>query len=129
MPTTRKSKRFETQAAELAFAVPQVITHRLTRMAFAGHTPNARDRREFHKMGAEKMEAFYESWMAMMGHAWQTQYSLMLALCFPWLQSAGSPSAQSLLSNFTQGMMGKGMEPVHKRAVANAKRLARTRIF
>jgi hypothetical protein len=126
MPTSRKSKRFETQAAELAFAVPQVIAHRLTRMALAGHAPSARDRREFHRMGAEKLEAFYESWMAMAMHAWGAQNSLWQSLWLPWLGGAALPS--SFFSGFTHSMLGKGMAPVHRRAVANAKRLARTKL-
>ena len=53
------------QAAELAVAVPQVIAHRLTRLARAGPAPSARDRQEFRRMGAEKAAAFAESWNAM----------------------------------------------------------------
>src|SRR5438128_1971363 len=55
--------------SELAFAVPQVVAHRLTRMALAGPVLSARDRREFHGMGQEKVHAFWQSWFAM-GWAW-----------------------------------------------------------
>ena len=62
---TRKTPSIARQAAELAVAVPQVIAHRLTRLALAGPAPSARDRREFQRMGAEKAAAFAESWNAM----------------------------------------------------------------
>src|SRR5262252_9371655 len=68
MPTLRRSrssKRLAAQAFELSVTAPQVIAHRMARLAFAGLSPSARDRREFHRMGAEKGAAFYESWNAM----------------------------------------------------------------
>ena len=61
----RKTPSIARQAAELAVAVPQVIAHRLTRLALAGPAPSARDRKEFRRMGAEKAAAFAESWNAM----------------------------------------------------------------
>src|SRR6186713_835760 len=63
--TSRNTQTLARQASELAFAVPQVMAHRLTRMALAGGKPNARDRREFHGMGQEKVLAFWQSWFAM----------------------------------------------------------------
>ena len=122
-----KTKRFETQAAEIAIAAPQVIAHRLMRMALAGHAPSARDRREFHRMGAEKLEAMYESWVAMAAHAWEAQFALWQSLCFPWMTGAAT-FPQTFFSTFAQNMLGKGIAPVRRRAVANAKRLARTRL-
>ena len=56
-----KSKRVSTQATELAFAVPQVIAHRVARMMLAGPNPSTTDRREFHLMNSEKLAAFNES--------------------------------------------------------------------
>ena len=60
-----KSPPLARQAAERAVAVPQVIAHRLARLARAGPAPSARDREEFRRMGAEKAAAFAESWNAM----------------------------------------------------------------
>jgi hypothetical protein len=45
MTKRRSSDLLARQATELAMAVPQVMAHRLTRMALAGATPSARDRR------------------------------------------------------------------------------------
>ena len=43
---SRKAERLGRQAAELAVAAPQVIAHRLARLALAGPAPSARDRVE-----------------------------------------------------------------------------------
>ena len=61
----RKATRLSTQASELMVAAPQVVAHRLGRMALAGPKPSAKDQREFHRMGAEKLAAFGEAWQAM----------------------------------------------------------------
>ena len=92
---------------EIWFAAPQVIAHRVQRMHRAGATPSARDVREFTLMGQEKVEAFFESWLAMSLRLWQVQLQLGLR---PWLATAAA-----------------GMKPVHKRVTANAKRLGRRR--
>jgi hypothetical protein len=49
-----------------------------------------------------------------------------------WSSSAGGkPSASTVvaqLQDATLGVLEKGMTPVHQKAVANAKRLARTKL-
>src|SRR4051812_28381475 len=57
------------QAAELAVAVPQVVAHRMTRLAIAGPSLSQRDRREFTRMVAEKNTAFTAAWQAMAAQA------------------------------------------------------------
>ena len=83
-------------------------------------------------MGSEKIAAFNEAWTAMAFQAFranqQLTLSFMQSLWFPWVhpkRSAKSTSKQ--LSNAALGILGKGMAPVRRRAVANAKRLGRTR--
>jgi hypothetical protein len=61
----RKTKSLTTKAVELAVATPQVVAHRVTRMAVAGATLSERDRKEFNLMVAEKKTAFAEAWQAM----------------------------------------------------------------
>ena len=75
MSSRRRSatSRLAQQTAGLAMAVPQVVGHRLTRMALAGPQPNARDRAEFHRMGAEKVVAFSQGWLTMQTRLWQAQ--------------------------------------------------------
>ena len=137
MPSTRKARSLATQTAELALATPQVMAHRLTRMALAGHTPSARDRKEFHLMGAEKVAAFLESWMAMAMQAWRVQMqmqtqlwtSAMQAMWMPWSRpSSAGGNAIVQWQKATLGILGQGLVPVHRRAVANARRLSRTRL-
>ncbi len=131
--STRQSrKRMATQTAALALAVPQVIAHRVARMATSGANPTSRDRGEFRRMGAEKVAAFGESWNAM---AWQMLYanqaltlSLMRSWWSPWF--GGRPSlADSMqqVQSAAMGVLNAGIAPVRRRARANAKRLGKTR--
>jgi len=119
------------QAADMAVAVPQVVAHRMTRMALAGAAPSSRDRKEFELMGAEKAAAFTESWQAMVTQAMRAQQELTLSMVrSAWaLPLRGLPSAGAVATqwnNAAMGVLSKGMAPVHRRAVANAKRLGRT---
>ena len=134
MPTRRrKTQQLMIQAAQLAFAAPQVVAHRMTRLALAGPNPSQRDRLEFERMGHEKAQAFSESWSAMAQQALLAQQSLTLSwmqsLCMPaWGAQPTPASMAAQLQGAALGVLGKGMAPVHRRAVANAKRLARTRL-
>lgn len=120
MPASRRNTaKLSRQSAELAIAVPQVMAHRLTRMALAGPLPNARDRREFRGMGNEKVLAFWQSWFAMGWAVLQAGQQAWLAA----LQGARVP----LLD--TQKVLSQGLAPVHRRATANARRLGRTRLL
>ena len=120
MKTSRRSSaRLARQATELALAVPQVMAHRLTRMALAGSSPNARDRKEFHGMGQEKMVAFWQSWFGM---GWAAVQMWQKA----WL--AGLMGARIPALDMTR-IWSQGLAPVHRKATANAKRLARTRLL
>ena len=85
---TRKTPSIARQAAELAVAVPQVIAHRLTRLARAGPAPSVRDRQEFQRMGAEKAAALAQSWNAMAQQAWEATPALALS----FLRAFGSPA-------------------------------------
>ena len=128
----RRSKSLVIQAAEVAVAAPQVVTHRLARMALAGPNPSPGDRREFARMGTEKIAAFYESWNAMFAqalrvqqHAWE---SSLRAMWFPWVHNPLEAARQvQQFQSAALGILGKGMAPVRKRAVGNAKRLRRPR--
>ncbi len=137
---------------EVGIAAPQVIAHRTARMAAAGHMPNARDQREFSRMGQEKLEAFSQSWTAMATQmaafnmqfatlATQQWFSAWTAL--PRLMFAGTPAQmakaqetllRSMASSFSSAgnkqlsdsfsrIASKGLAPVHKTATANVRRL------
>ena len=89
------------QAGEMMLASAQVINHRVGRMAAAKYPLSARDSTEFMRMGTEKMQAAAESMVAM---------------------SMGVMSGQSVETLFK-----RSMKPFHGRAVANAKRLGKSR--
>lgn len=134
MPARRRpSASLSTKTAELALAVPQVVAHRLLRMAQAGPHLSPRDRKEFARMIAEKNSAFGESWNAMALQSLQSQgaFAAALALAATPRSTRASPVAQALatqLQHAALAVLDKGLAPVHRRAVANAKRLARTRL-
>jgi hypothetical protein len=128
-----KTTSLVVKATELAFAAPQVVAHRLARMAIAGPTLSRRDRKEFKRMSAEKTEAFSESWNAMSKQVLDANQALAASIfCSFWLPSLRSiPSAGAVtarLQGIAVEVLGKGLSPVHRRAVANAKRLARTKL-
>jgi hypothetical protein len=128
MRRIRRTKSLAAQTIDLGFAVPQVIAHRVARIMIAGGSPSARDRRELQRMGSEKILAANEAWNAMAVQAvlenQKLALSLIQSLWFPWAQR---PSAAMQLSNAALDVLGKGMAPLRRRAVANAKRLGRVR--
>lgn len=126
----RKSKTLAAQTFELGIAAPQVIAHRVARIASAGASPSARDRAEFHRMRIEKILAVNEAWTAMAAQAFlenqKFALSFMQSLWFPWMSP--KPTVKSVSRQFNRaaaGVLVKGMAPVRRRAVANAKRLGR----
>ncbi len=128
--------RLMKSSAELGLAVPQVVGHRMARMAMAGPVLSARDRKEFEGMVAEKGQAFAQGWQAMATQAFKAQQALASSWLSAWWKGAlrGKPSTQTLGSMARQqgqaslGVMQAGLKPVHQKAVANAKRLARTKL-
>jgi hypothetical protein len=129
----RKTKTLSVKAAELAVAVPQVVAHRVTRMVLAGAVPSARDQQEFQRMSAEKTEAFNESWAAMAAQAVRANQDLTATLMKSFWSplAAGKPSAAATARQMQAAalsVLSKGMAPVHRRAVANAKRLGKIKL-
>lgn len=84
-------------------------------------------------MGAEKVAAFSESWMAMYIQMFHANQELAFSLMKAWSPVMGSNNKEAWFKSaqiFQSAMLdvlGKGMAPLHKRAVGNAKRLSRTR--
>jgi len=118
---------------ELALSVPQVFAHRVTRMAVAGPRLSDRDRREFQIMVNEKHAAFAQAWSDMAMHALRANQALtasMLRFFFTPFSykkpSAASTAAQ--IQNAAIGVLGKGLAPIHRKAVSNARRLAKTKL-
>ncbi len=132
---SRSAQRLQRQAGELALAVPQVVAARLARIAVAGPMPSPRDQREFSRMGAEKVAAFQESWVAMFSQVAQIQQQAMMAwwgaALTPWSMSWPkatlplTPMSPATAIGHWARVLNEGMAPVHRRAVANARRLSR----
>lgn len=120
------------KTAELAVAVPQVIAHRVARMALAGAQPSSRDQAEFRRMFEEKHLAFSQAWLAMglqsalISQVWIA--AVARALSAPRLGGhvADLMRAHQRLQSDALGVLDKGLAPVHRKAVANARRLAKT---
>ena len=125
----RASRSLSAQTVELGFAAPQVIAHRLARMAAAGTSPSARDRAEFRRMGIEKIAAANEAWAAMTAQAFVENQKLALramqSFWFHWVRS--KPVTRRQLRSASAAILGKGLAPIHRRAVANARRLRRSK--
>lgn len=122
--------RLARQVGELSFAVPAVVGHRLMRMALAGPLPNARDRREFNGMVSEKGVAFAHAWTAMGWQMLMAQQRLAFA-CWqaafmPWM-GGGAAGLRRHWEQAAHEVIAAGIAPVHRKAVANARRLGRTR--
>lgn len=103
------------RTGEMLVASAQVIGHRTGRMAKAGPSPNARDRKEFRRMGLEKVAAANESAWAMGRQLGEANLQLGLKLWKDMCQ----------LSTVGAKVTQHGLKPVHARATANARRLGR----
>ena len=133
---TVKNISLQRKAAELMVAAPVVVAHRVGRMMLARANPSRRDQKELTLMASEKTDAMAESWSAMGRSvmrsnqrnlqsgfvAWMNPHTyselavgkLPKALRAPWSRVSDDIVRATL----------HGLEPVHRRAVANAKRLS-----
>ena len=140
------------KTGEMMFASAQVIGHRTGRMAAVGSKPSARDRREFTLMGQEKVEAASASARSMTSHMVRANTQLgtravqqMLTgvtdiMALAASRTAGQSIARqaklvrtmtrsagtaSQLSASAARLAQRGLNPIHSRATANAKRLGK----
>jgi len=121
---TRQAASTAVKLAELGLAAPQVMAHRLTRMALAGPAISARDRKEFTGMVGEKQAAVAQAWTAMFAEGVRLQQQLALSLFTGATPRQHAAQAKSRASRIAS----TGLAPFHRKAVANAKRLARTKL-
>ena len=144
--------RLAWKTGEMMLASAQVIRHRTGRMAAAGATPSARDRREFALMGQEKIEAGVESasaiaaQMMMMNRLLGARAvkNMMTAAAAVMSLAASRTAGQAIarraklvrtmtqsaattaqLSGAAARLARRGLKPIHSRATANAKRLGK----
>ena len=119
MAGSRKHSGAAAKLFEIGVAAPQVVARRVARMAVAGPVPSARDRREFTAMVVEKQVAFTQSWLAM----GMEMFKLQQRLFWSWMRNPWMAGRQ--LPAMGQSVVAKGLEPVRRKAVANARRLGR----
>jgi hypothetical protein len=124
----RNATRLAKQASELGFAVPEVIAYRVARLALAGASPSRRDRAEFQRMSTEKVSAFYESWNAMLLATCRANLDFAMSfLASPTSWPSWNRTLRASAERAALDVLASGVAPVHRRAVANAKRLRRHR--
>lgn len=128
--TRRNKNSISDDMAQLASAVPVVIAQRVTRMALAGASPSASDRREMHRMSAEKVSAFTESWSTTATRLAQANmnfgFELMGLAGSPWYRTGELVNAAvARYGDAATASIQGSLAPVRRRAVANAKRLGR----
>lgn len=131
-----KNLALNQKAMELMIATPVVVAHRLTRMLTAGPIPSARDKIEFERMGAEKTDAFVESWTAVGNTMLKSNQRMVQSMFQAWfdprtyftlatgkMPRAFTPS-WSRVSGDAMDVSLNALAPVHRRAISNAKRLS-----
>ena len=125
------NKRLSQQALELSIAAPQVVARRMAQMALAGPNPSAKDQKEFKQMSDEKVAAFYQSWSAIWAQMFRSQLAIaqtMTSVATKAMLSGRSPSMAATfetMASEASKVMSAGLNPVHRKAVSNAKRLSR----
>ena len=84
-------------------------------------------------MSTEKVAAFYESWNAMLVEITRANVELSLSSArwflsgLPATLQSSRTGAAAHVQRAAIGILGKGLAPVRRRAVANARRLGRAR--
>lgn len=128
MPTSRRKSDTAAQLATMSQRAPYVVAQRLLRMG--NQAPNAADRRDLDRMGAEKLSAWQEGRMAMAMQVFELQQQAWVTL----LQSAWRTWRPGMaMQAWSRGMAdvdtvwAAGLRPATRQVSANARRLARTR--
>lgn len=110
------------KSVELAVATPYVMSSRLTQFSGSGLQPSKADQREFNRMWTEKVSAFSEAWNAMFHEMLRQQQKLLLSPAHYWFNPM---TMWQRTSTANEKIIGKGLAPIHRKAVANAHRLQR----
>jgi hypothetical protein len=128
----RDTQSLAVKSMQIALAAPQVVAHRVARMALAGPNLSARDRQEFKTMVGEKHAAFVQSWSNMYLQTLRANQAIATSMVQSFFsplsygKSAASISAQ--VQRAAVGVLAQGLAPIHRKAVSNARRLAKTKL-
>ena len=128
--TARRS--LATRTAELAFAAPQVVAHRVARMAGAGPILSARGPPGFSadelRKGGRVRRVVERDGTASDASA-TGAVAVLLAVTLVTLDGrTGITANHHADAQRRAGHLNQGIGPVHRTATDNAKRLARTRL-
>lgn len=140
------------KTGEMMLASAQVISRRTSMMAASGTPPSVKDQKEFTRMGQEKLDAGANAALAMATYMmrmnpnlWVRAFEQMLAVNTAMLsfaasrtlnqlstrqQTLGRAVSQSMdtgsrLSATAARLTKRGLDPVHSKATANARRLSK----
>lgn len=116
------------KVGEVAATAPMVIGLRLLGMAQASTPPSARDRREFTRMGQEKLDAWQEAMVATNQRLLAANLAVTGVVWRQLWSGALSPAALTApLVGVGPQLLAAGVTPVHRRVKANNRRLSRSR--
>ncbi len=130
MSYIKKNASFPVQSYELAVATQEVVARRLLQMSTTGINPSSNDHEEFHRMWIEKITVANESWSAMASEVMDYQQKLLDSYASYWMNpwSFFALPVHTHINhahNAGNKVLEKGMEPIHRTAVENAKRLSK----
>ena len=122
--------RLLSQLSSLSITTPQVIAHRVSRMASASPVLSARDRREFTGMVVEKQVAFARSVQNMRLAGAKVNQELLVAwsraMIQPqWLKPAAGSRLARQVNQSGLSVLSEALAPIERKASANARRLSR----
>jgi hypothetical protein len=127
MTRSRRKSDTAAQLMTLSQRAPFVVAQRLLRMG--NPAPNAADRRDLDRMGAEKLSALQEGWMAMALQVFELQQrawvTLLQAAWTPWRPGMAMQSWSRGIAD-VDAVWAAGLRPATRQVSANARRLART---
>jgi hypothetical protein len=141
------------KSGEMMWASAQVISHRTSRILQAHPNYSVKDRREIALMGQEKIEAGYESAIAMSGGLVKMTFELGMLAFRQWFAAATALTSMTMsrtagqysghqvkllrehatrsavaatkLSSSVAQIAHHGLKPIHSRATKNARRLGK----
>ena len=115
---------------EVSVTAPMVIGYRLIGMAPPGTPPSARQRRELNRMRQEKFDAWYEGALATGQRIFEANLALTGVFWSQVWGGALSPAAfTATFARLGPELLTDSLRPVHRRVVANNRRLSGTRRF
>ncbi|MGJ4803590.1 hypothetical protein [Luteimonas sp. SDU82] len=121
--STRRRRRTASSSArllELGMLAPAIAGTRLSRIVLEGATPSAQGRSELFAMVLEKQVAFAQSWSAI----WTETLRMQMQFATAWMSSMPTAAQHARIAHAgLQRIADQALSPVHRRVVANARRL------